>query len=213
MDKQLIDDENILHTVEGGVTYIALKPLCEMFGVTYERQREQVHKHVFLKEFVREVQLSVKGVKPVKKGELHPLAGGRNPGEEGGDGVAAPEYRQKRSMLCLPEQLIYGWMMELPVTNEVGAAFKWSCYQALWEKFRPASEAAVRDLVQQRIRLERKQQMLQQKMADNPVYMDLLQVEDQIHRLRNAQKTSMKKHMHQVEMHFTEADNKPLLNA
>ncbi len=107
-------------------------------------------------------------------------------------------------MLCLPEQVVYGWMMQLPVADAQMMTYLWKFYQCMWEHFVRQSHAPVNSLVKERLMLQRKKTQLEQELAKNDTYMELVQLEHQIKKLANAQNRTLSQQVKQAELQFTE---------
>jgi len=207
------EGEEIPYTSMEGTNYFPLKPLCELLGVDYESQRQSIRRSPILKHFVVQVQVLQKGAKTGPKTGMHLHNVGADTPETA---VLAPEKEYaptlvRRQVVSLPEQVVYGWMMQLPISDAKGMAYLWKFYQAMWQFFENQAKGPVRQLVEERMNLERKAKHLRVQLADDPIYMEFKQVDERIKRLKSAENKMMSKQVHQVELLFADAEQ-PLLN-
>jgi hypothetical protein len=196
------------YAVVDGLTYLPLKPICELFQVDYERQRKQIRLHAFLNQFIREVQLPIEGAKPVKKtdkGVAAPSLEAVQLPQKDGKRVAAPAYFQLRKMLCLPEDLIYGWMMELPSTNDAGRAYKWECYWVLRQRFHQSESGLMRLIMQEDAELAYQEQKVENELAQDPRFQELRRIRNDRRKLRHTAAGMQRKVANQLLFEYAQS--------
>lgn len=198
------DKAELPYVVLDSTNYMPLKPLCELLGVSYEAARRSLHKSPILKHFVREVQVVIKGASTTPKRHLHLHNGGSGSPKKGALSTfqePAPTA-QTRELIALPEQVVYGWMMQLPIRNEEGMVYLWAFYQAMWKHFHQVTSADVRQVAHERVSINRKLADLNQRLADNAVYMEKLQLENRLEKLRAMERKALQAQVRQAELEF-----------
>lgn len=88
-----------------GTNWIAIKPICEVLGVNYNRQFQNLKEdEILLSEFaIQQMQL--------------------------------PGTSQRRSFVCLPEKFIYGWLFSIKSESQELKEYKKKCYEVLFNHF------------------------------------------------------------------------------
>ena len=90
------------------------------------------------------------------------------------DTILGPEYRnygiqvgiQKRKFLCLPEYLIYGWLIQVNSSDPAFSEFKGECHRILYEYFK-GTIIGRKELLSQKANLINDNQKIEIKLLSN----------------------------------------------
>ena len=119
------------------------------------------------------------------------------------DDILGAEYRnygiqvesQKRKFLCLPEYLIYGWLLQVNSSDPKFKEFRIECHRILHEYFK-GTVLGRKSLITQKANLITTNQKIELKLIANPEFNKWKENEKKIEKinalLRNQDKTIMK---------------------
>jgi hypothetical protein len=90
------------------------------------------------------------------------------------DSILAPEYRnygiqvdtQKRKYLCLPEYLVYGWLIQVNSSDPDFNKFKGECHKVLFEYFK-GTIIGRKELITQKANLIKENEKFELKLLSN----------------------------------------------
>tara|TARA_R110001592_G_scaffold74779_4_gene226863 strand:- start:2468 stop:3037 length:570 start_codon:yes stop_codon:yes gene_type:complete len=104
--------KNIVFLKVDGTYWIALRPICEALNIDVRRAREKAKNDPILGSVVSKQTLQI----PVFRKDIGSVI-------------------QPKSMTCLPEKYIYGWIFSLNSDSPELIQYKRSCYELLYNHF------------------------------------------------------------------------------
>jgi hypothetical protein len=147
MNKQIVKflefkGKTIVYLSVDGTYWIAIKPICEALNIDYIRQFKNLQKDPLL--------ISALAKQPMQI-----------PGDD-----------QFREYICLPEELIYGWIFSIRSESKELQEYKIECYHVLYKHFH-GTITRRRELIREKADTTLKRRTLEHTLSQNPVYIEL----------------------------------------
>lgn len=137
--------KDILFISVKGSYWIALKPLCEALELEYTRSFKNAKNDPILGELLCEQTIV----------------------------LSKNDKKQRRKMICIPEEFIYGWLFSVKSESPELLNYKKTCYKLLYNHFHGIISNR-KELLLQRRSLENQIANMQDKLnEDNPDYKNL----------------------------------------
>lgn len=155
-------EKEVYYLRENGENFVLIRPICEAFELDADRQIRNLKDDEFLAPEVSEQTTQV------------------------------PTDIQRRAHTCLPEKLIYGWLMGIKFTNTMSAetkayltAYKRECYEVLYNHFHGRFSEADR-LLKEKALVQKEINELRTKLLNqSDIYKQLLDKEAQLRSFGN----------------------------
>jgi hypothetical protein len=117
---------------QDGITYAPIKPICDILGLDWEAQRQRIERDEVLSTCACMIQVQI------------------------------PHDDQRRDMVCLPDEMIHGWLFGVevkrvrPELRERLILYKRECYRVLHQAFTAPTQPAltkddIRSIVQEEL--------------------------------------------------------------
>ncbi len=155
-----------------GNFWIAIKPICEVLNVNYNRQLLTLKSDEFL-------------------GSAYSLQDMQVQSDNG--------IWQTRKMVCLPEKYIYGWIFSLQSNSPELKSYKKECYDILYNHFHGAITGR-KELLKKKVELDIELIKAENELLENPAYMkiqDLKKQQSEVSKgLKNNDNLVIKEQMH-----------------
>ena len=153
MNKQVIKflefkGKNIVYLSENGMYWIAVKPVCEAIKVNYIQQYKNIRDDEILRARLCKHTILV------------------------------PGDTQPRRFVCLPEQLIYGWIFSIRSESKELREYKMECYRVLYEHFHGIiTRRSV--LIKEKADARRKRRKVEGTLLENPDFIEMTKLRAQ----------------------------------
>jgi len=153
MNKQVINflefkGRNIVYLSKNGVYWIAVKPVCEAIKVDYIQQYKNIQEDEILRARLCKHTILVPGSK------------------------------QPRRFVCLPEQLIYGWIFSIRSESKELREYKMECYRVLYEHFHGIITRR-RVLIKEKADTKVKRRKVEHSLLQNSEYLEFTKLRAQ----------------------------------
>ena len=154
MNKQVVKflefkGKNIVYQSVNGTYWIALKPVCEALQVDYLRQYKNLREDALLRPSLSVLTMMI------------------------------PGDTQQRKYICLPEEMIYGWIFSIRRDdNEALQAYKLECYHSLYKHFHGVITRR-RLLIKEKADTAVKRRNMEHTLFQNPEYLELTKLRAQ----------------------------------
>ena len=153
--------KNIVYLSVDGAYWIAIKPVCEALKVDYLRQYKNLREDVILRPSLSKLPMMI------------------------------PGDTQTRRYVCLPEEMIYGWIFSIRRDdNEALQAYKLECYHVLYKHFHGAITRR-RLLLKEKADTTVKRRNVEHTLLQNSDYIELTKL--------RAQETSINRKLREIE--------------
>jgi len=128
--------KNIVYLSANGTYWIAIKPVCEVLNVDYVAQYKNLREDEILR-----ARLSKQT-------------------------ILLPGDTQPRRYVCLPEQIIYGWIFSIRSESKELREYKMECYDILYNHFH-GTITHRRELIKERVLITNQRRTLEHELAQN----------------------------------------------
>ena len=147
MNKQIVKllafkGKNIVYLSANGTYWIAVKPVCEVLNIEYTRQYKNLRSDEILRPRLA-----------------------KQP-------ILLPGDTQPRRFVCLPEELIYGWIFSIRSESKELKEYKMECYHVLYNHFHGAITRR-RELIREKADTTIQRRKLEHTLSQNPDYIEL----------------------------------------
>ena len=145
MNKQVVKflefrGKNLVYLCENSTYWIAVKPVCEALNIDYLRQYKNLREDVLLRPSLSILTMMIPGDK------------------------------QPRKYVCLPEEMIYGWIFSIRRdNNEALQEYKIECYHVLYNHFHGIITRR-RELIREKADADFKRRKLENALSQNKEY-------------------------------------------
>ena len=150
MNKQIVKflafkGKNIVYLSVNGTYWIAVKPVCEVLNIDYIRQYKNLKEDEILR-----ARLSKQT-------------------------ILLPGDTQPRKYVCLPEELIYGWIFSIQSESKELREYKLECYQTLYNHFH-GTITRRRELIREKAETTIQRRKLEFSLSQNRDYADFIRL-------------------------------------
>jgi len=147
MNKQIVKflefkGKNIVYLSVDGTYWIAIKPVCDAINVDYIQQYKNVREDEILRARLCKHT------------------------------ILLPGDTQPRRFVCLPEELIYGWIFSIRSESKELQEYKLECYYILYKHFH-GTVTRRRELIREKADTSIKRRKLEHALSQNPEYIEL----------------------------------------